>query len=83
MQGHPRFAETMELSGDGRYAREGMSAEQMLDDDFAFALELQIAGIEAMRERQGAAAEGADGDGGDGGGTVQDADAPTTPPRTP
>ncbi|MEU7224964.1 TetR/AcrR family transcriptional regulator [Streptomyces chrestomyceticus] len=83
VQGHPRFAETMELSGDGRYAREGMSAEQMLDDDFAFALELQIAGIEAMRERQRAAAEGADGDGGDGGGTVQDADAPTTPPRTP
>ncbi|MEU7149390.1 TetR/AcrR family transcriptional regulator [Streptomyces sp. NPDC045456] len=60
-QGHPRFAETLELSGNGTYTREGMSAERMLDDDFAFALELQIAGIEAMRERQRAAAAAAAG----------------------
>ncbi|MFI2236908.1 TetR/AcrR family transcriptional regulator [Streptomyces chrestomyceticus] len=62
VQDRPRFAETMDLSVNATYAREGMSIEQMLDDDFAFALDLQIAGIEAMRERQRAAAKAADGD---------------------
>ncbi|MFH8404444.1 TetR/AcrR family transcriptional regulator [Streptomyces sp. NPDC018019] len=51
VQDRPEFAETMELTVNATYAREGLSAEQMLDDDFAFALDLQIAGIEAMRER--------------------------------
>ncbi|MEU9112956.1 TetR/AcrR family transcriptional regulator [Streptomyces sp. NPDC048483] len=47
----PEFAETMELSVRAAYAGEGLSALEMLDRDFAFALDLQIAGIEAMRER--------------------------------
>ncbi len=42
----------MELSVKAVYARKGLTAEQMLENDFAFALELQIAGIEAMRERE-------------------------------
>ncbi|MFG2890193.1 TetR/AcrR family transcriptional regulator [Streptomyces sp. NPDC048248] len=49
----PEFAETMELSTRAAYAGEGRSALDMLDRDFAFALDLQIAGIEAMRDRPG------------------------------
>ncbi|OKH99816.1 TetR family transcriptional regulator [Streptomyces sp. CB02923] len=52
VQGRPEFAEAMELSVKSVYARQGLTAEQMLDNDFAFALDLQIAGIEAMRERE-------------------------------
>ncbi|MEU9118326.1 TetR/AcrR family transcriptional regulator [Streptomyces sp. NPDC048506] len=46
----PEFAETMELSSRIAFARQGRSALEMLDRDFAFALDLQIAGIEAMRD---------------------------------
>ncbi|GAA2685991.1 TetR/AcrR family transcriptional regulator [Streptomyces lunalinharesii] len=45
----PDFAETMELSTRAGYAMPDASALDMLDRDFAFALDLQIAGIEAMR----------------------------------
>ncbi|UKY51590.1 TetR/AcrR family transcriptional regulator [Streptomyces inhibens] len=49
----PEFAETMELSIRAAYAHQGQSAVEMLDRDFAFALDLQLAGIEAMRDRPG------------------------------
>ncbi len=51
ISGRPEFAETMELSSRADYVRQGRSAKKMLDEDFAFALELQFAGIEAMRGR--------------------------------
>ncbi|CAM5444895.1 TetR/AcrR family transcriptional regulator OS=Streptomyces rimosus subsp. rimosus (strain ATCC/ DSM 40260 / JCM 4667 / NRRL 2234) OX=1265868 GN=SRIM_022105 PE=4 SV=1 [Streptomyces rimosus subsp. rimosus] len=60
MQDRPEFAETMELSVKAMYARKGLTAEQMLEHDFAFALDLQIAGIEAMRERERVQTEGVD-----------------------
>ncbi|MCK7627501.1 TetR/AcrR family transcriptional regulator [Streptomyces sp. RS10V-4] len=50
----PEFAETMELSSRAGYALRDADARAMLDRDFAFALDLQIAGIEAMRARQDA-----------------------------
>lgn len=43
----------MELSIRAAYAHQGQSAVEMLDRDFAFALDLQLAGIEAMRDRPG------------------------------
>ncbi|MEU9125133.1 TetR/AcrR family transcriptional regulator C-terminal domain-containing protein [Streptomyces sp. NPDC048506] len=46
---HPEFAEMKELSSRGDQVRTSRSAAAMLDRDFAFALDLQIAGIEAMR----------------------------------
>ncbi|GGV00235.1 TetR family transcriptional regulator [Streptomyces albospinus] len=50
----PEFAETMELSARAGYARRGDSAVDMLDRDFIFALDLQIAGIDALRaDREG------------------------------
>lgn len=49
----PEFAETAELSVRSRYLREGLTAVELLDQDFAFALDLQIAGIEAMRAGPG------------------------------
>ncbi|MFH8593001.1 TetR/AcrR family transcriptional regulator [Streptomyces rimosus] len=60
VQDRPEFAETMELSVKAMYARKGLTAEQMLEHDFAFALDLQIAGIEAMRERERVQTEGVD-----------------------
>ncbi|MER6052437.1 TetR/AcrR family transcriptional regulator [Streptomyces sp. NPDC001793] len=48
----PDFAETMELSARAGYAKPDASALDMLDRDFCFALDLQIAGIDAMRARQ-------------------------------
>ncbi|TJZ50322.1 TetR family transcriptional regulator [Streptomyces piniterrae] len=47
----PEFAEMMELSIRAGDAREGLSALEMLERDFAVALDLQIAGIEALRDR--------------------------------
>ncbi|MFI9050690.1 TetR/AcrR family transcriptional regulator [Streptomyces sp. NPDC053427] len=47
----PEFAEMMELSLRTTSVQEGGSALEMLDRDFTFALDLQVAGIEAMRER--------------------------------
>ncbi|GAA5615099.1 TetR/AcrR family transcriptional regulator [Streptomyces platensis] len=47
----PEFAETLELSTRTGYTRQGQSVVEMLDRDFTFALDLQIAGIEAMRDR--------------------------------
>ncbi|MFE7284400.1 TetR/AcrR family transcriptional regulator [Streptomyces noursei] len=45
----PDFTETMELSARAGYAMPDASALDMLDRDFAFALDLQIAGIDALR----------------------------------
>ncbi|UQA94173.1 TetR/AcrR family transcriptional regulator [Streptomyces halobius] len=53
ISGRPEFAETMELASRAEYARQSRSAREMLDRDFTIALDLQIAGIEAMRERDG------------------------------
>ncbi|KUL38565.1 TetR family transcriptional regulator [Streptomyces sp. NRRL F-4489] len=50
----PEFAETLELSSRAGHAIGDADAVAMLDRDFAFALDLQIAGIEAMRARQDA-----------------------------
>ncbi|MFJ9612521.1 TetR/AcrR family transcriptional regulator [Streptomyces noursei] len=47
----PDFAETMELSARAGYAMSDASALDMLNRDFDFALDLQIAGIDAMRAR--------------------------------
>ncbi|MFJ9408862.1 TetR/AcrR family transcriptional regulator [Streptomyces sp. NPDC101393] len=47
----PEFAEAMDLSTRAGYARADRGALEMLDRDFAVALDLQIAGIEAMRDR--------------------------------
>lgn len=49
IEGLPEFAETMEMSSWALNARRSLGAQQMRDRDFAFALDLQIAGIEAMR----------------------------------
>jgi AcrR family transcriptional regulator len=51
VQGRPEFAETMENSTKVMEARGGSTVRDMRDRDFAFALELQIAGIEALRDR--------------------------------
>ncbi|MFJ9415131.1 MULTISPECIES: TetR/AcrR family transcriptional regulator [unclassified Streptomyces] len=51
LAGRQEFAETMELSHRTASVREGRSALEMLDQDFTIALELQLAGIEAMRGR--------------------------------
>ncbi|ARF56509.1 TetR/AcrR family transcriptional regulator [Streptomyces gilvosporeus] len=45
------FAETLALSSRAASVSQGGSVVEMLDRDFTFALDLQIAGIEAMRER--------------------------------
>ncbi|MEU9498850.1 TetR/AcrR family transcriptional regulator [Streptomyces sp. NPDC048196] len=58
ISGRPEFAETMELSLRADRVRTGRSAVAMLDRDFAFALDLQIAGIEAMRGGGEAGREG-------------------------
>ncbi|MGW2917169.1 TetR/AcrR family transcriptional regulator [Streptomyces angustmyceticus] len=50
----PEFAEMLETSTRADHVRQGRSAVEMLDRDFAFALDLQIAGIEAMRDGTGA-----------------------------
>ncbi|MFD0167414.1 TetR/AcrR family transcriptional regulator [Streptomyces decoyicus] len=47
----PEFAEMLEPSTRVGEVRRGRSVVAMLDRDFAFALDLQIAGIEAMRDR--------------------------------
>ncbi|MEW1655882.1 TetR/AcrR family transcriptional regulator [Streptomyces sp. NPDC093707] len=49
----PEYAETMDLSSRAGWATSEGGAREMLDRDFAFALDLQIAGIEAMREKAG------------------------------
>ncbi|MEU5210409.1 TetR/AcrR family transcriptional regulator [Streptomyces sp. NPDC020742] len=51
VQDRPEFAETMENSTKVMEARGGSTVEEMRDRDFAFALDLQIAGIEALRDR--------------------------------
>ncbi|WP_433857403.1 TetR/AcrR family transcriptional regulator [Streptomyces kronopolitis] len=51
LQGRPEFAELLENSTEVMAARGGATMEEMRDRDFAFALDLQIAGIEAMRDR--------------------------------
>ncbi|MFE6687671.1 TetR/AcrR family transcriptional regulator [Streptomyces sp. NPDC057743] len=54
----PEFAETRALSTRAGYAMADDSAVEMLDRDFAFALDLQVAGIEAMcRQAAGGRAE--------------------------
>ncbi|MEU8780721.1 TetR/AcrR family transcriptional regulator [Streptomyces sp. NPDC048637] len=47
----PEFAETLENTTRVMEARGGTTVREMRDRDFAFALDLQIAGIEAMRDR--------------------------------
>lgn len=49
----PEFAETMQNSTKVMAARGGTTVQEMRDRDFVFALDLQIAGIEAMRDRAG------------------------------
>lgn len=49
VEGRPEFAETLENSTKVMEARGGSTVREMRDRDFAFALDLQIAGIEAMR----------------------------------
>ncbi|POX37815.1 TetR family transcriptional regulator [Streptomyces sp. Ru73] len=51
VQGRPEFAETMEMSARSLELRQGVGVREMRERDFAFALDLQIAGIEAMRDR--------------------------------
>ncbi|TSB18768.1 TetR/AcrR family transcriptional regulator [Streptomyces benahoarensis] len=51
MADRPEYAETRELSARAGYAREGQGIVEMLDREFAFALDLQIAGIETLRDR--------------------------------
>ncbi|MGG7572442.1 TetR/AcrR family transcriptional regulator [Streptomyces sirii] len=51
VQGRPEFAETMANSTKVMEARGGTTVREMRDRDFAFALDLQIAGIEALRDR--------------------------------
>ncbi|GGN63213.1 TetR/AcrR family transcriptional regulator [Streptomyces kronopolitis] len=51
LQGRPEFTELLENSTEVMAARGGATMEDMRDRDFAFALDLQIAGIEAMRDR--------------------------------
>ncbi|MFK0296871.1 TetR/AcrR family transcriptional regulator [Streptomyces sp. NPDC090442] len=55
----PEFDEARTLSTRAGYARGDVSAVELLDRDFAFALDLQIAGIEAMcRQTVGGRPEG-------------------------
>ncbi|MFI1615578.1 TetR/AcrR family transcriptional regulator [Streptomyces lydicus] len=49
VEGLPEFAETLENSTKVMAARGGATVQEMRDRDFAFALDLQIAGIEALR----------------------------------
>ncbi|MCB5910827.1 TetR/AcrR family transcriptional regulator [Streptomyces pinistramenti] len=49
----PEHAETMALSQRAAQAQQGHSAVEMLKREFTFALDLQIAGIETMRDRAG------------------------------
>ncbi|MFI0785326.1 TetR/AcrR family transcriptional regulator [Streptomyces lydicus] len=49
VEGLPEFAETLENSTKVMEARGGATVQEMRDRDFAFALDLQIAGIEALR----------------------------------
>ncbi|MFF4604031.1 TetR/AcrR family transcriptional regulator [Streptomyces sp. NPDC001339] len=51
VRGRPEFAETVENATQVMEARGGRTVEEMRDRDFTFALDLQIAGIEAMRSR--------------------------------
>ncbi|MFF9480613.1 TetR/AcrR family transcriptional regulator [Streptomyces sp. NPDC014733] len=51
MADRPEYAETRELSARAGYARQGQGIVEMLDREFTLALDLQIAGIEAMRDR--------------------------------
>ncbi|KUJ70271.1 TetR family transcriptional regulator [Streptomyces albus subsp. albus] len=57
----PEFQESLEASTLARDTRGGASVAQMRDRDFAFALDIMIAGIDAMRERPRRAAESAAG----------------------
>ncbi|MEV0371147.1 TetR/AcrR family transcriptional regulator [Streptomyces sp. NPDC050636] len=47
----PEFAEAMELSIRAGETRKGLTALEMLERDFEVALDIQIAGIEALRDR--------------------------------
>ncbi|WP_052866137.1 TetR/AcrR family transcriptional regulator C-terminal domain-containing protein [Streptomyces niger] len=51
VQDRPEFAETMEMSARTLELRQGIGVREMRERDFAFALDVQIAGIEAMRDR--------------------------------
>lgn len=53
VESRPEFAETLENTTKVMEARGGTTVREMRDRDFAFALDLQIAGIEAMRGRPG------------------------------
>ncbi|MEU6325936.1 TetR/AcrR family transcriptional regulator [Streptomyces sp. NPDC047049] len=55
----PEFAGLLEPATRADHLRRGHSAVDMLNRDFAFALDLQIAGIEAMRDRSQGAPPGA------------------------
>ncbi|UNO40843.1 TetR/AcrR family transcriptional regulator [Streptomyces sp. MST-110588] len=46
----PEFAETWQMSSKALDADRGLSAKELSERDFAFALDLQIAGIEALRD---------------------------------
>ncbi|WP_371098865.1 TetR/AcrR family transcriptional regulator [Streptomyces sanglieri] len=50
----PHLSDIMESSQEVMDARGGDTVEEMRDRDFTFALDLLIAGIEAMRDRRGA-----------------------------
>ncbi|MFH8368072.1 TetR/AcrR family transcriptional regulator [Streptomyces sp. NPDC018031] len=47
----PEFQETLQASTKAMDARGGRTVQEMRDRDFAFALDMLIAGIEAMRDR--------------------------------
>ncbi|MEU3711900.1 TetR/AcrR family transcriptional regulator [Streptomyces catenulae] len=51
MADRPEYAETRELSARAGYVRRGHGIVEMLDREFTLALDLQIAGIEALRDR--------------------------------
>ncbi|MFG2092980.1 TetR/AcrR family transcriptional regulator C-terminal domain-containing protein [Streptomyces sp. NPDC048612] len=53
VRNRPEFAQTVENTTKVMAARGGSTVREMRDRDFAFALDLQIAGIEAMRDRAG------------------------------
>ncbi|MER7400526.1 TetR/AcrR family transcriptional regulator [Streptomyces sp. NPDC000151] len=51
VQDRPEFAETMEMSAKALKIQQGVGVREMRERDFAYALDVQIAGIEALRDR--------------------------------